>query len=1207
MLKRPADLDLMFKFASVAAELGKNEAAISTLERMLLFNRNLPRVKLELGVLYFKLGSYDVARNYFNDAVSGSNVPDSVKQRVKPYLAEIDKRTERNHFAGSLTFGLRYQTNANVGPSSNHVLALGFDAVLNSTFLNQADWNAFASGYLADSYDLNPEKTQFWDTTLQLYYARQFDLTNLNLGFAEATTGPRFLLIPDQGSGLSLRPFALANVVTLGDAPDFETIGGGIELDKAFFGDRLQTSLGYTNRYEIYEDTDARPTNDQFTGDMNTISFTGSYSLTPTLQLGLAGYFSTQDANADFNANDAYSIAGTISKRYAAPFALTQFPWETDLSVRGTWTNYDAPNPAVDPTTSRDDTELLLTLSNTIGLTQDLSALLQVQYTHHASNLAELSIRRYRRSDRRHLVVLKTDHDARIWEDHMTWLRGLLIVALLVPALARAEDKTVGTTAAVNPDATGTPPGGQSQTLLIGTDVVFKETIKTVDKGQTQILFVDQSTLTVAPNSEIVLDEFVYDPNTSTGKMAISLGKGLLRFVGGSISHTNGATINTPTTSLTVRGGMAIVQSDAAGTNVLTIFGTTTIQPKNGGAGAQTVSTPGTLTTVAGSGKVSTTQATGGQIQALYTQLQGPSSTGGVTVAEVNQQLGDQGMAGGSQPSSGSSGGAASNGSSSGNTGSGASGNDTGGASTDISGIQSQTNFTQTTQQQTSQSGSTTPAVVLGPFDGRYMSTPAPYTTDFGDFFNDPAAENAVGGAIGTHNNQGFTNAQISDGRLTINLATPDTTQTLIDLPIQPGNFTVSGPTTTPAPGSLVTGTGFYDPTIGFFYYDLIPANGTQGQGVIVGGTPTPNGGLLPGGLNVSYEAWNISPDLSTSIPTLPGAVASQFPNATVSPMLAVFQAGGTIGVPDVNNNTDSHYLWAALDIEGQGDSQKSMLIGTSGGFFGDGGFLYVNQGERGMINPGGGSPVLRINADIGSIPSAGATQTSSSNEFFGPDLNYFALQNNDTAGGNGAYETDSAFIGAQDFSTAILYGYTALASKTSTPAGLGTNRSSRTMNGYFADLGQSYIPLGTGYQTPYAITNANGLPTDMSLTTDTSTNSIRAILNFADVSPLSSDSVQTGKISFAGLGYGRSAYVDDQHLAALETINPNLAGNINGDTGLPMDTYHVDGFRSFMLSHDEVGTSGLLPAGVSLCTCDFLQWGYWVSQFRWDRQQREP
>jgi len=43
---------------------------------------NLPRIKLELGVLYFRLGSFVEARRYFNEAVAGSDVPDEVRTRV---------------------------------------------------------------------------------------------------------------------------------------------------------------------------------------------------------------------------------------------------------------------------------------------------------------------------------------------------------------------------------------------------------------------------------------------------------------------------------------------------------------------------------------------------------------------------------------------------------------------------------------------------------------------------------------------------------------------------------------------------------------------------------------------------------------------------------------------------------------------------------------------------------------------------------------------------------------------------------------------------------------------------------------------------------------------------------------------------------------------------------------------------------------------
>jgi tetratricopeptide (TPR) repeat protein len=90
MLRRPDNLDVGFAYAEVAAQLGDYEAAVSALGRMLLFNPNLPRVQLKLGALYFWMGSFDLARAYF-DKTAAANLPPAVRQRINDYLAQIER------------------------------------------------------------------------------------------------------------------------------------------------------------------------------------------------------------------------------------------------------------------------------------------------------------------------------------------------------------------------------------------------------------------------------------------------------------------------------------------------------------------------------------------------------------------------------------------------------------------------------------------------------------------------------------------------------------------------------------------------------------------------------------------------------------------------------------------------------------------------------------------------------------------------------------------------------------------------------------------------------------------------------------------------------------------------------------------------------------------------------------------------------------
>ena len=54
---------------------------------MLIFAPNTPRLQLELGILYYRLGSYGVSRSYFAQVVANPNVPPEIAAKVRLYLA----------------------------------------------------------------------------------------------------------------------------------------------------------------------------------------------------------------------------------------------------------------------------------------------------------------------------------------------------------------------------------------------------------------------------------------------------------------------------------------------------------------------------------------------------------------------------------------------------------------------------------------------------------------------------------------------------------------------------------------------------------------------------------------------------------------------------------------------------------------------------------------------------------------------------------------------------------------------------------------------------------------------------------------------------------------------------------------------------------------------------------------------------------------
>ena len=173
-----------------------------------------------------------------------------------------------------------------------------------------------------------------------------------------------------------------------------------------------------------------------------------------------------------------------------------------------------------------------------------------------------------------------------------------VVGAALVLAPHPSVGQTVGVVASVNASAHSAPPGVATRPLSLGGDVVQRERIDTDANGTAQIAFADRSTMSVGRNASVVIDTFVYNPAQSAGAMAASLTKGALRFVGGQISHTNGASIRTPSATIGVRGGVAtIVVSPGGQVSVIHHYGVTTVE---NAAGRQVLSRAGYETIVAG-------------------------------------------------------------------------------------------------------------------------------------------------------------------------------------------------------------------------------------------------------------------------------------------------------------------------------------------------------------------------------------------------------------------------------------------------------------------------------------------------------------------------------------------------------------------------------------------------------------------------------
>lgn len=134
-------------------------------------------------------------------------------------------------------------------------------------------------------------------------------------------------------------------------------------------------------------------------------------------------------------------------------------------------------------------------------------------------------------------------------------MKRLFLAALSVAAPLSASAE-IGSLAAVNRDVQGTRPHEAPRTLSLNDRLIQNERIQTSAESGGQVLFLDQTTLTLTPNSDIILDKYVYDPDKDSGTLQITMLKGAMRMVGGRITKKSDATIKTPSATIGIRGGI---------------------------------------------------------------------------------------------------------------------------------------------------------------------------------------------------------------------------------------------------------------------------------------------------------------------------------------------------------------------------------------------------------------------------------------------------------------------------------------------------------------------------------------------------------------------------------------------------------------------------------------------------------------------------
>ena len=154
LFKDPTNLSLLFKYANLSIMVGDLEGAIGVFEQMLIYDSELPRIRLELGVLYFRLGAFALANNYLK-SVKEFNPPPDVEARVDQFLEAIVSAEEPFQWQQTLSIGFKRTTNGNSGINADFIEIGDFLLDVDPESQRQSDRSSLFNYSLSIDQDLN--------------------------------------------------------------------------------------------------------------------------------------------------------------------------------------------------------------------------------------------------------------------------------------------------------------------------------------------------------------------------------------------------------------------------------------------------------------------------------------------------------------------------------------------------------------------------------------------------------------------------------------------------------------------------------------------------------------------------------------------------------------------------------------------------------------------------------------------------------------------------------------------------------------------------------------------------------------------------------------------------------------------------------------------------------------------------------------------
>lgn len=206
--QEPAVVDeseVLFEQGMEALEADRLRSAMKSFQSILSQQPGLHRARLELALAYYRALDYAEARAAAQAVLDDPLTPPEVRVTVLAFLAQVNRDEAafavRHEFKPSISLGLMYDSNVNVGPSTDIIEELP-GATLTDPSLELSDNAVVMTAGIAHRYQ--PGKTYpageqtaafLWQSQANLYNRAYSSEDEFDLTVATASTGPAWIVL----------------------------------------------------------------------------------------------------------------------------------------------------------------------------------------------------------------------------------------------------------------------------------------------------------------------------------------------------------------------------------------------------------------------------------------------------------------------------------------------------------------------------------------------------------------------------------------------------------------------------------------------------------------------------------------------------------------------------------------------------------------------------------------------------------------------------------------------------------------------------------------------------------------------------------------------------------------------------------------------------------------------------------------------------